>query len=832
MIARRLNALKLTYGEADQKDMQRSFYREFKAYATRFAYLWAGWLTGLCTIATFYKERQEDVPEAKAGDLLEGDNVIETENELEDAKPVRMLNNFVIFRALADKRLQLVRLDDLDQLDMSRKLTAAGNVRPLPEIDEDEGQEDELEDESEKDQGIVRLRLGGIMHYWTDFTENASPVWIETKHAWYILERPSRAYEQLYKGFLKPVRIAQFVIASLLSDSQKIKGNNKRPMRLDELQADLRDQSTSDCQYHKEDLIDNMSIFSTALDTLNKEDYLLLQGHPTFKQRIMPLAKHIRRTDNVLRGPPLHARSGCGRIANPDLAVLRKDKQLPIHVTPTIYQYSIGYFKEDLVVVGPQPPQPKQGLSQQDARKRVLDLLKKRMKPPAIEFIRASKKGNRYGEIRANGVTYRPDDCILMLAGPDRKRAAPKVPNDLESIPPDACLADFFWFAKLLYISADHDIIHVQWYEASSKTVMGEINDPQELFLLELCENRSVTEIRGQVKVHDSALNIAPFDYYCKCAYDPVLAIYRDIKPPVPSSVVECVVCASVLELQHEQAVNKLGTTGISWHGNKYHCHDFVKIKAEAQSDKVPGPCRLGQIQSISVTSGADATLTVKLLGRTAMLTILPSDQITVADLISPCSVLHKDAPKNLWNWLSRSPDHFFVCSRFPKTEPKFWADRKSIGYRDVTQCGICFADRKATLDLEDAFIKSMTRRNPLAIFDPFAGLGALGRGLEEGAGCVKVTHAVEISPSASETLRLNSQGCKVYNQDSNKILEYAIKSHAGHDTEALFSAFDGERMPTPPRPGEINCIAAGFPCQPHSRLNMFKSAKDRKVSR
>ena len=129
---------------------------------------------GPCPIATFYKERQEDVPEAKAGDLLEGDNLIETENEGEDAKPVRMLNNFVVFRPLPDKRLQLVRLDDLDRSDMSRKLAAAGNVRPLPEIDEDEGQEDDLEDESEKDQGIVRLRLGGIMHYWTDYTENAS----------------------------------------------------------------------------------------------------------------------------------------------------------------------------------------------------------------------------------------------------------------------------------------------------------------------------------------------------------------------------------------------------------------------------------------------------------------------------------------------------------------------------------------------------------------------------------------------------------------------------------------------------------------------------------
>lgn len=77
-------------------------------------------------------------------------------------------------------------------------------------------------------------------------------------------------------------------------------------------------------------------------------------------------------------------------------------------------------------------------------------------------------------------------------------------------------------FAKLLYISADQDIVHVQWYEASSRTAMGEISDPQELFLLELCENRHVNEIRGQVKVHysqpkeDYQSRVPPLDYFYK----------------------------------------------------------------------------------------------------------------------------------------------------------------------------------------------------------------------------------------------------------------------------------------------------------------------------
>lgn len=60
---------------------------------------------------------------------------------------------------------------------------------------------------------------------------------------------------------------------------------------------------------------------------------------------------------------------------------------------------------------------------------------------------------------------------------------------------------------------------------------------------------------------------------------------------------------------------------------------------------------------------------------------------------------------------------------------------------------------------MDEAFKSGL---KPLRAFDPFGGVGAFGLGLEEG-GCIQVTHTVEISPSASETLRcgdlLNSRG-------------------------------------------------------------------------
>lgn len=94
-------------------------------------------------------------------------------------------------------------------------------------------------------------------------------------------------------------------------------------------------------------------------------------------------------------------------MANPDLAVLRQDRQLPTHITPRILVYAQGYFREDLLVIGAKPPPQEPRLSQQDSRKRVLELLKKRMKKPRIELIKTSRRGVRYAELKADGLTYR-----------------------------------------------------------------------------------------------------------------------------------------------------------------------------------------------------------------------------------------------------------------------------------------------------------------------------------------------------------------------------------------------------------------------------------------
>jgi DNA (cytosine-5)-methyltransferase 1 len=43
-------------------------------------------------------------------------------------------------------------------------------------------------------------------------------VWIETVHAWYILQKPSKRYNQHFRTFYKPLRIAQIVISAVVDD--------------------------------------------------------------------------------------------------------------------------------------------------------------------------------------------------------------------------------------------------------------------------------------------------------------------------------------------------------------------------------------------------------------------------------------------------------------------------------------------------------------------------------------------------------------------------------------------------------------------------------------
>lgn len=121
-----------------------------------------------------------------------------------------------------------------------------------------------------------------------------------------------------------------------------------------------------------------------------------------------------------------------------------------------------------------------------------------------------------------------------------------------------------------------------------------------------------------------------------------------------------------------------------------------------------------------------------------------------IKDLIGACYIVIKRELPELDAWLAMSPNRFYVKYRFLSLIVVSWDDRRRMHWDDLPICPMCMKQDHKKFKGMKTFLE---REAPLRVFDPFGGAGAFGLAMEE-VGCFKVTHAVEISPSAAETLR------------------------------------------------------------------------------
>jgi DNA (cytosine-5)-methyltransferase 1 len=93
--------------------------------------------------------------------------------------------------------------------------------------------------------------------------------------------------------------------------------------------------------------------------------------------------------------------------------------------------------------------------------------------------------------------------------------------------------------------------------------------------------------------------------------------------------------------------------------------------------------------------------------------------------------------------WLNASPDHFYVRYEFPSARNASWDDCALLTASGVQFCSKC-------LDEQEAYLNGFSG---LRALDIFAGAGGLSLAMQD-AGSVKVTHAIEILPSACQTIK------------------------------------------------------------------------------
>ncbi|TFY55316.1 hypothetical protein EVG20_g9367 [Dentipellis fragilis] len=815
-----------------------------------------------------------------------------------DGIPVRVLTDFVLFDPTRTNELvSPALLESVDEVE-GRQFEGAGVVAPYYVNEEDEGLEDDDEDDDEDEERGMRLRLSAVLAVYIDYSKLDDPFYITTLHAWYILRMPSPHYRKLYAEYYRVHKTLQWLISTALAAGQTRYDDFMEEFGAvhDEIigrRFDVRDINDAvripdpvRC-FSLRSLTNILCIYQApqlrfAIDTLADN----LKGpddtpeRRTFVSRVLshPLISRVLGGTNLYPQAPSSSQGPSrsqpqkrstltrlqerlqGSTANRDLAVLRPEQQNPTHVTPLISVLAAGLFREQLIVVGPKPAQPSRAVlrrrrerERQTIIRSIAVALRENVRVSAIRQWQLERGSEYLTKLKVGDIVYEIGDVVIVPIGSDDAedpdKPAPDLPSDPDEIPQNALVADYFWFAQIMYFQ-DTDrgyAVHVRWFEHSSKTVLGDISDPQELFLTNICDGIRPQTLSGKVEAVEleqdqTALSNDEDHYYYKFIYSKQGASFTTIPSSPTDGLRPPDNCYSCL-LSSQTKANEQGypiPNGVVYRGVNYHIDDFVFVKSPCD-----GPCHIGQITSIAIPKRAstDVPLTICLLGLfTSLASILPSNEerderhlfltdekktVQMQDLLQICHVAHYDNIPSRDYWCGTNTDHFYVKYHFPTLSPSSWNQRKAAQSLQLPVCETCFND----MQIKQAQWEMFAGGPPMHIFDPFAGVGAFGLGMEM-AGGMKTTHAIEISPSAAITLKTNMPDTVVYNQCANTVLQYTIKSQNGHLSRAetptqLYD--DVTKLGPPPSLDAVDIMIAGFPCQPHSGLNMFQKANDRK---
>jgi hypothetical protein len=140
---------------------------------------------------------------------------------------------------------------------------------------------------------------------------------------------------------------------------------------------------------------------------------------------------------------------------------------------------------------------------------------------------------------------------------------------------------------------------------------------------------------------------------------------------------------------------------------------------------------------------------------------------VPVTSILGICFVLDKNEYDTIARDTEPPPNVFYAThrivagiDRISEREPlRFeWRDCAPLGRAEISQwhCSdnvesSCLA--KLHQDTKETKRLLANPDNTLRAFDPFAGIGAFTAGLAQ-AGCLKLTHAIEIGPSTADTLK------------------------------------------------------------------------------
>ncbi|KAJ3825146.1 S-adenosyl-L-methionine-dependent methyltransferase, partial [Lentinula raphanica] len=435
-----------------------------------------------------------------------------------------------------------------------------------------------------------------------------------------------------------------------------------------------------------------------------------------------------------------------------------------------------------------------------------------------------------YKTITMDGEIYNIGDVVMVEPGEDDRkgRQGNYKSTASQSINGNA---NRFWFIQICYFFEDADDdtqnFHGRWLEHGSKTLLQETAHSRELFLTNTCADAPVSSIYRKCDLKflglaerepEDDINYEGDSYFCQYTWldsdDPTFSsLPRSDEIEADLSFApeyrRCHACVLAERLEHQQRVH-VSQDCISQFGVDYHVRDFVYLHpSKANKEQL----EIAQIVELPSQNSDTYTITIRMLSHVdsrpdaeetfndeVMLFLCGQLLLEFGDLDEKvpfervdgkCYVSYFPEPgaDGFAEWI-KGKDHFYV-----------------LDLGDFSQCTRCAEEHEAQLL---AYHDFLAQEGPLSMLELFCGAGGLGTGLEQ-SHFVKTAAAVEWDENAAETYLANHRGTAVFCKDVVQLLR---EVENGDNIRSLET-----RKPFP-RPGEIDLIAGGPPCQAFSGAN------------
>ncbi|KAK7007272.1 S-adenosyl-L-methionine-dependent methyltransferase [Favolaschia claudopus] len=392
-------------------------------------------------------------------------------------------------------------------------------------------------------------------------------------------------------------------------------------------------------------------------------------------------------------------------------------------------------------------------------------------------------------------------------------------------------LAASAWFCQVMYFFVDavHGVkmAHVQWFMHGSR-VLGELGHPNELFLIDECDDIPVSSIIQKCSLHklalgeDSALKYEEGEFFGRLRYGEEFEFtdFHDLK--TCSRLLEhcpthkpCINCGLRAEQQALASVQQV-YGGLSRSGEEFHIGDFAYILPALEANEQR--CLL--LAQILQVDWECHCLHVRYWERQGSSdTSTRTDTVDIARLDGKFFVRAVPAGNGIESWVTAHPDNFF-------TIPQRATRSNQRTETPVNSCGTCYFQHCADLKQLEEYSQL---HGPVSVLDVCCGAGGLSQGLTQSV-FFEVELAVDQDILAANTFRENNPRSTVVCTDLNSFLKFSSDRKRGKITNPLVSS-DGGVIPnhTVPRLLNLGVLCGdlknwlGTPCGSFSAANRHK---------